>query len=168
MSLPQLRAAIPARYPIRDYPDITHSRHCQYPVPDWDVAFAMTEGREPINPRPQAMASIFRLTHTNTIGFITYSEGCNDDVNKAVWSALGWERGADVLEILREYSRYFIGTVHADRFAEGLLMLEENWQGPLRRNERVEQTLRHFQALERTALPQQKLNWRFQQALYRA
>src|SRR5262249_13823528 len=37
LSLPQLRAALPERYPIRDYPDITHSRTCQYPVPDWDV-----------------------------------------------------------------------------------------------------------------------------------
>src|SRR6185503_20187739 len=62
----------------------------------------------------------------------------------------------------------FIGAAHADRFAEGLSMLEKNWQGPLRRNENVEQTLLHFQALEREATPQEKLNWRFQQALYRA
>jgi hypothetical protein len=168
ISLPQLRAGIPARYPIRDYPDITHSRHCQYPVADWDLAFAMTEGREPINPRPEAMAAIYRLTHTNTTGFITYSEGCNDDVNKAVWSALGWDRDADVGEILRDYSRYFIGAAQAGSFADGLLMLEKNWRGPLHRNEQVEQTLQHFQSLERDARPQQKLNWRFQQALYRA
>jgi hypothetical protein len=168
ISLPQLRAGIPARYPIRDYPDITHSRHCQYPVPDWDLAFAMTEGREPINPRPEAMAAIYRLTHTNTAGFITYSEGCNDDVNKMVWSALGWDREADVTKILRDYSRYFIGATQAERFADGLLLLERNWKGPLRKNEQVEQTLRHFQALEREASPQVKLNWRFQQALYRA
>jgi hypothetical protein len=168
ISLPQLRARIPARYPIRDYPDITHSRHCQYPVPDWDIAFAMTEGREPINPRPKAMAAIYRLTHTNTVGFITYSEGCNDDVNKMTWSALGWDRDANVTEALRDYGSYFIGAAYADRFAEGLLMLEKNWEGPLRRNEQVEQTLRHFQALEREATPSQKLNWRFQQALYRA
>jgi hypothetical protein len=168
LSLPQLRAGIPARYPIRDYPDITHSRHCQYPVPDWDVAFAMTEGREPINPRPEAMAAIYRRLHTNTADFITYSEGCNDDVNKMIWSALGWNRDADVTEILRDYGRYFIGAAHADRFAEGVLMLEKNWKGPLRRNEQVEQTLRHFQTLEREATPQERLNWRFQQALYRA
>jgi hypothetical protein len=168
INLPQLRAGIPARYPIRDYPDITHSRHCQYPVPDWDVAFAMTEGREPINPRPQAMAAIYRLLHTNTAGFITYSEGCNDDVNKMVWSALGWNSGADVAEILRDYSRYFISAPHAESFADGLLMLEKNWQGPLRRNEQVEQTLRCFQTLEREATPLEKLNWRFQQALCRA
>ena len=168
LSLPQLRAGIPARYPIRDYPDITHSRHCQYPVPDWDVAFAMTEGREPINPRPEAMAAIYRRLHTNTAGFITYSEGCNDDVNKMIWSALGWDRDANVTEILLDYSRYFIGAAHADRFAEGVLMLEKNWKGPLRRNKQVEQTLRHFQTLEREATPQERLNWRFQQALYRA
>jgi hypothetical protein len=168
ISLPQFRAGIPARYPIRDYPDITHSRHCQYPVPDWDVAFAMTEGREPINPRPQAMAAIYRPLHTKTAGFITYSEGCNDDVNKMVWSALGWNPEADISEILRDYARYFISPAHADQFAEGLLMLEKNWQGPLRRNEQVEQTFRHFEALEQDASPQEKQNWRFQQALYRA
>lgn len=168
ISLTQLRAGIPARYPIRDYPDITHSRHCQYPVPDWDVAYAMTEGRESINPRPQAMASIYRLLHTNTVGFITYSEGCNDDVNKMIWSALGWNSTANVNEILRDYSRYFISAKHADAFAAGLLELEKNWQGSLRRNAAVEQTLRHFQTLERKATPHEKLNWRFQQALYRA
>ena len=54
ISLPQLRELVPARYPIRHYPDITHSRQCQYPVPDWDVAYALTEARECINPRPEA------------------------------------------------------------------------------------------------------------------
>ena len=33
---------------------------CQYPVPDWDLAFALTEGREAINPRPLDQAAIFR------------------------------------------------------------------------------------------------------------
>jgi hypothetical protein len=46
MSLPALRAAVPKRYPIRHYPDITHSLAAQYPVPEWDVAYAATEARE--------------------------------------------------------------------------------------------------------------------------
>jgi len=29
-----LRKEVPSRYPIRNYPDITHSRGCQYPVPE--------------------------------------------------------------------------------------------------------------------------------------
>jgi hypothetical protein len=69
------------------------------------------------------MASIFRLLQPHTIGFIAYSEGCNDDVNKVVWSALGWNPEADLTQILREYSGYFIGTRYGDAFAQGLLVL---------------------------------------------
>jgi hypothetical protein len=170
VSLPQLRKALPARYPIRDYPDITHSLRCQYAVPDWDLAYSLTEGREVINPRPRDERAIFHAFADQTIGFITYSEGCNDDVNKIVWSALGWDPGADVLEVLRQYSRYFIGTGagDVDGFAQGLLALEQNWRGPLLTNTSVETTLEQFRDLERRAMPNVLQNWRFQQALYRA
>ena len=168
LSLPQLRAAVPKKYPIRHYPDITHTRQCQYPVPDWDVAFALTEGRECINPRPLDQAAIFRLLQPHTIGFVTYSEGCNDDVNKMVWSALGWNPEAPVIEILREYSRYFLGERYTESFAQGLLALEANWRGPLIANESVDTTLQQFQQMEKAATPRDRLNWRFQQALFRA
>ncbi len=168
ISLADLRAAVPARYPIRHYPDITHSRQCQYPVPDWDTAFAVTEGRECINPRPIDEAAIFRATQAGTLGFLTYSEGCNDDVNKAVWSALGWDPDQDVLDVLREYSRYFIGASFTEGFAQGLLALERNWRGPLAANSEVETTLQQFQSMEKVAPPALRSNWRFQQGLFRA
>jgi len=168
LSLEKLRAAVPKKYPIRNYPDITHSRTCQFPVPDWDVAFALTEAREVINPRPLGHAHIFRGLQKYTNGFITYSEGCNDDVNKAIWSALGWAPEADVLEVLRDYSRYFLGPTYTDRFAQGLLALEKNWEGPALTNVGIYTTLQQFQTMEKTASPQDRLNWRFQQALYRA
>jgi hypothetical protein len=168
MSLPELRAAVPEQYPIWHYPDITHTLRCQYPVANWDVAFALTEGREPINPRPRAQREIFRLLNGHTFGFLAYSEGCNDDVNKAVWSALGWDPDADIVEVLRDFGRVFIGAEQADTFAQGLLALERNWEGPLLANAGVETTLAQFRALERDASPAVRLNWRFQQALYRA
>lgn len=168
VSLPELREAVPTQYPIRNYPDITHTRQCQYPVPDWDTAFAITEGRECINPRPLDEAAIVRLLQPNTIGFISYSEGCNDDVNKAIWSALNWNPEADVAEVLREFSRYFVGDAYTDSFAQGLLALEHNWRGPLIANDGVNTTLHQFQQMEREASPQVKANWRFQQALFRA
>jgi len=167
-TLPKLRAAVPAKYPIRQYPDITHSRHSQYPVADWDSAFGLTEAREVINPRPAQMAHIFRVTQPDTIGFITYSEGCNDDVNKIVWNGLGWNPDADVMEVLRDYGRYFISPALADSFAQGLLALERNWQGAVISNGGINTTLQQFQAMEQSASPQDLLNWRFQQALYRA
>jgi hypothetical protein len=168
VSLADFRKAVPRRFPVRNYPDITHSRHCQYPVPDWDLAFALTEGREVSNPSPERMARIFQLCRPHTAGFISYSEGCHDDVNKCVWSALGWDERTPVRDILCEYGRYFIGSAFAERFADGLLALEKNWNGPLLKNPGVEAALREFQAIEKAGGPPVKLNWRFQQALYRA
>ena len=167
-SLAQLRALVPARYPIRHYPDITHSRQCEYPVPDWDTAFAITEGRECINPRPLGEAAIFRATQPGTIGFLTYSEGCNDDVNKFIWSGLGWDPDQSPAKILREYSRYFIGDRFTENFAQGLLALERDWSGPLLANGGVLKTLAQFQSMEKSASPRTLKNWRFQQALFRA
>ena len=168
ITLPELRAKVPAKYPIRRYPDITHSRHSQYPVPDWDLAYASTEGREVINPRPTQQAQIFHLYEKYAIGFLTYSEGVNDDVNKFVWSGLGWNPETPVVEILRDFGRYFIGEQFADAFAQGLLALERNWVGPLTTNGGVDTTLQQFQSMERIASPQVIENWRFQQGLYRA
>jgi hypothetical protein len=166
--LPELRAKVPAKYPLRRYPDITHSRHSEYPVPDWDLAFASTEGREVINPRPTQEARIFHLYEKYAIGFLTYSEGANDDVNKFVWSGLGWNPSTPVVDILRDFGRYFIGEQFADSFAQGLLALERNWTGPLATNIGVDTTLEQFQEMEHAASPQVLENWRFQQALYRA
>jgi Glycosyl hydrolase family 20, domain 2 len=168
VDLPQLRERLPKRYPIRFYPDITHSLACQYPVPEWDVAYALTEGRECINPRPEDEANILRRYSPYTIGFLTYSEGCNDDVNKFVWSALGWDPETKVTDALRDFGRYFLGHQYADDFAQGLLRLEANWAGPIATNEGIVVTTAQFQDLERRASPAVLANWRFQQALYRA
>lgn len=168
MPIAEFRRLIPAQYPIRSYPDITHSLDCQYPVPDWDLAYALTEGRETINPRPRQQTIIFNQMGADVIGFLTYSEGCNDDVNKFIWSGLGWDPQADVVEILCQYSRFLIDEKQTHDFALGLLALEQNWVGPLATNTGVNTTLQQFQALEQTALPALRQNWRFQMALYRA
>lgn len=169
VSLAELRSKVPAKMPIRFYPDITHSLRAQYPAPDWDVAYALTLQREPINPRPLDQTTVFRkLQPLAQVGFLTYSEGCNDDVNKFLWSALGWDPDQDPREILRAYSRLLIHAPFADSFTDGLFRLEQNWRGPLAGNEGVSTTLEQFRALERKAPPSVKANWRFQQALYRA
>ena len=166
--IPTLAARIPKKYPIRHYPDITHSTQAQFAVPDWDVAYAVTEGREGPNPRPTQERDIFRRYMDIGIGFLTYSEGVNDDVNKFIWSGLGWNPDVPVIHILREFSRYFIGEQYGDAFAQGLMALEQNWVGPLIANENVDTTFQVFRDMEKRASPQVKLNWRFQQALYRA
>ena len=168
MDLAEFRRRVPASYPIRYYPDITHTRSCQYPIADWDRAFVLTETREPITTRPHDMANIIRLLQPNTIGAITYSEGCTDDINKTVWSRLSWDPDASLNDVLRDYGRYFISERLTDDFAQGILALERNWQGPLLPHEEVYTTLTQFQAMERAATPRDLQNWRFQMALYRA
>lgn len=168
MSLQELREKIPFQYPIRRYPDIAHCRSSQYAIEGWDEAFLNTLGREPINPRPRAYAKIFRDLQQYSFGFITYSEGCNDDFNKVLWSCLGWDPDMKVEEIAELYSRYLVSSRFEDSFARGLLSLEKNWEGPALTNENIYKTLEMFREMEDNALPQEKLNWRFQQGLYRA
>ena len=171
VSLPELRKAVPAKYPIRDYPDITHSLRCQYPVPDWDVAYALTEGREVINPRPRDESAIFHAFADQTIGFITYSEGCNDDVNKIVWSAPGLGPGG---RPARRPARLRADTWSAcpTPMPTALPRASSRWSrtgaGRCWPTRSVETTLQQFRTLERRASPQVLANWRFQQALYRA
>ncbi len=178
VSLDELLASTPAPYRVRNYPDITHNRQCQFPIEDWDRAWAVTLGREAINPGPRHQQAIFQSTlaservdsarRERSVGFITYSEGCNDDVNKAVWSALGWNPAADVRAVLGDYCRAYLDADRAADLADGLWALETNWQGPLAVNHGVEVTLAQFRDLEREASPALRANWRFQMALYRA
>ena len=164
----EARERTPSQYQIRSYPDITHNVRCQFPVPHWDRAFAHTLGREAANPRPVGQAQI----HENEIpycdGFIAYSEGAHDDVNKIVWLARSWDPEAPVEDILRDYGRYFIGEDLGPACAEGLLAQEKNWEGPLLNNPAVSATFAHWQAIEKKADETVRNNWRFQQGLIRA
>ncbi|GGH10940.1 hypothetical protein GCM10011586_29470 [Silvibacterium dinghuense] len=166
------RAMIPARYPLQAYPDIGHVMHAQFALPAWDPAFAFSEGREPIDPRPLGEKEIYRTFAPLHHGFIAYSEGVNDDVNKVLWDQLGWSSSADPMQTLRDYSRYFlgphIGKLNSDAFARGLMDLEQNWNGPLLTHSSVDSTLLDFSTMEEEASDAQKQNWRFELALYRA
>lgn len=165
--IPESRRRLPGKYQLRHYPDITHTVRCQYPVPWWDQAFALTLGREPINPQPHFYAKIHNQFAPFTDGFIAYSEGVNDDVNKIVWLLRGWNPDMPVRDILLEYSRVFFGPEVAEAAADGILALERNWVGPLVENGAVEATLSHWRLLEKqTELA--AANWRWQQMLLRA
>jgi hypothetical protein len=166
--LPEVKKLISSAIPIRLYPDITHSLSCQYPVPDWDLAFAMTLGRECINPRPSDEKYIHNLYSGLASGSISYSEGTNDDVNKFVWSGQDWDPSTPVIETLRDYARYFIGPPYTEGVAQGLMSLEQNFRGPLLTNSNVERTFQQWQDMEKVASRNVLSNARFQSGLLRA
>lgn len=162
-----LRARLDPKYQLRDYPDITHIVRCQYPELNLDPAISLTAGREAINPRPLFYTEVFRATAPHTDGFISYSDGCQDDVNKAIWSALGWNPAVEPRETLLEYARCFFGAADVEDIANGILALEQNWNGVLRTNVGVAYTLEQWQLLEQKH-PDLRDNWRWQMLLTRA
>jgi hypothetical protein len=163
-----IRELVKPSIPIRHYPDITHNYSSQYPVPQWDLAYAMTLGRESINPRPNDEKAIHNALDQYGIGSISYSEGTNDDVNKFVWSDQDWDPERPVIETLREYARLFIGPDFTEPFAQGLLALERNWKGELLTNESVDRTLVQWQQMEKQAPLKVLQTARFQMGLIRA
>ena len=134
------RFRMPEKYKHRHYADITHTVRCQYPVENWDQAYALTEGREVCNPQPFFYAKIHNRYAPFTDGFLAYSDGVHDDVNKVVWSQLAWDPDKDVRQVLVEYSRLFFGSPVAESGADGILALERNWAGTLEENGGVETT----------------------------
>jgi hypothetical protein len=161
------RFRLPKQYKHRHYPDLTHTIRCQYPTENWDQAFALTEGREVCNPQPFYYAKIHNRFAPLTDGFLSYSDGTHDDVNKVIWSQMAWNPEKDVRQVMVEYSRYFFGTSVAEAGADGILALERNWVGPVEENGGIETCFAFWQNLE-TKHPELKGNWRWQQLVMRA
>ena len=166
--LDEQRARVPEQYPIRRYSDIGHCLRSQYPVPGWDRALAQTLGREPFAPRPKGHARIHNLFDEYADGFVTYSDGIGDDLNKFVWNALGWDPDQDLNDITLDYARFFYGWDIAEEVRKGLFMLEDNFSGSLAANEGVAETYALWKALEENADETLLGNWRFQGCLMRA
>lgn len=167
--LEETREALPDRYQLRHYPDITHTVRCQYPNWWWDPAYNFTLGREPINPQPVRYQNVYLYTAPYTDGFVTYSDGMHDDLNKMVWSRLGWDTDADITQIVRDYANYFLCSPAADQVADGLFALETNWDGPIKTNGSVVGTKLLWEAVnEEYNLDEDWENWRWKMYLLRA
>ncbi|MBQ3497616.1 MAG: hypothetical protein IJA87_00660 [Clostridia bacterium] len=166
-----LRRKLPAKYPIRFYPDITHNVRCEYPVhfdrDDWHYALASTLSRESINPRPTEYRLLHRLTRPYVVGSVSYSEGVNDDVNKAVWSDMDFFPDVSLYDTLCDYARFFIWQADAKKIADAILGLERNWEGDPAENPHIEHTLQIIES-ELEKAPALINNWRFVMMLFRA
>ena len=167
----ELRRRVPAKYPIRFYPDITHNVRCEYPVhfdrDDWHYALAAGLSRECTNPRPCEYREIHRLTRRYVVGSVSYSEGITDDVNKCVWSDMDFFPDVDVRDSLEDYSRLYFPSLPASEVADRILGLELNWQTDPAENPGIDDNLRGWESLAERYPDAVKL-WRFNQCLFRA
>ncbi len=166
-SIKEERQRLPKRYKLRSYPDLTHTVRCQFPVKKWDQAFALTEGRECTNPQPLYYAGVHNHDAPFTDGFISYSDGVHDDVNKIVWSQMAWKTKNNVRNVVKGYCSFFFGSTIANEAADGILALEQNWVGPILGNALIGKTLLRWKKLE-AENQQLSGNWRWQQLVMRA
>ena len=163
----ETRAALPPEYKLRYYPDLTHNVRCDFPVPWWDPVFNFTLGRESVNPRPMHYSALYRFLEPYIDGFISYSDGVHDDVNKIIWTRLAWDRNIPERKILIEYANFFFGSGVKEDAADGILALESNWQGPAASNGSVQATWMSWKQMEQRN-PWLAPNWRWQMYLLRA
>jgi hypothetical protein len=164
------RRKIPGRYAMQFYPDIAHTMHSQFPVPRWDPVWGLTEGREPICPRPAAFAEIYRHYRRLHSGFMTYSEGVNDDVNKVVFTQLGWSASTPVDTILSEYARWFLRREGMQNrlTVQAIDGLETDWTGPIEASSSIAATRTLLERLNADSTPEQVIgNGRWESLLYR-
>jgi len=163
----ETRYRLPKKYMHRNYPDITHNVRCDYPVQNWDQAYSLTIGREGCNPRPNFFSKIQGAAAQLTDGFVSYSDGCHDDVNKVIWSMRSWDNEMEPNEILTDYCRYFFGPELASRGAEGINALEQDWVGPIKTNGGIETTFEFWRNLEKEN-PGLLNNWRWKMLVLRS
>lgn len=164
----KLRKIIDPKLEIHHYPDITHNLNCQYPVQNWDLAFAIGLGREAINPRPKAQKRIHNLVAPYVEGSIGYSEGIHDDLNKFIWLDQDWNPEATTEETVRDYANFFMSSRLASQLTKGLYALEENWNNPVLNNPTVSNTYLLWQEIKESASLTLESNYRFQMHFLRS
>ena len=122
-----LRKKLDPALPIRYYPDICHVVRCEYPLRDVSHVFRTGLGREPVCPRPLDYKALHERVSPYTLGSVTYSDGVNDDVNKAVWCALEWDPDLSPAEILEDYVRLYLPGRDVEKLTAGILNAEKSF-----------------------------------------
>ena len=171
MSMDALFSAVDGKYPMRFYPDITHSVRCEYPVHydknDWHYTFACGMGRESIDPRANEYAELYEKVKKYFCGSVSYSDGIHDDVNKIIFSALDFDSSQSAEEILNDYSRAFFYKTDCKKITDIILSLEKNWEGNPALNNQIESTYLSAASMLKK-YPGLKNNFRFIMLLFRA
>ena len=151
---------------IRQYPDLAHSVDTQFAIQQWDAPLSESYQRQVVNPLPVLHASIVQARSNGSspnIGVGAYSEGLNDDLNKFVWSAMGADATENnVHTIVQEYCQYFFGDDAAHAMYEGIMGLEQNWNGKVVNNQqRISTTLQTLKTgFGLLSQQEQDQNWR--------
>eukprot|EP00817_Percolomonadidae_sp_ATCC50343_P005575 CAMPEP_0117420964 /NCGR_PEP_ID=MMETSP0758-20121206/2184_1 /TAXON_ID=63605 /ORGANISM="Percolomonas cosmopolitus, Strain AE-1 (ATCC 50343)" /LENGTH=618 /DNA_ID=CAMNT_0005202871 /DNA_START=417 /DNA_END=2270 /DNA_ORIENTATION=- len=146
IGLKAIRDVLPQNYLLRTYPDICHALKCQYPQANWPTYLSITHQREPILVRIQQYIDIYNQNSPYMDGFVTYSEGLMDDVNKHVYNYISTHAHPESVtaeEIAKDYQKAFLPKEKADTY-KGIVRLESNWFPENAYEQYLNETLNYF------------------------
>ena len=151
------------RYPLRDYPDITHTVRSQY-------AGALSGTRRSTSRSAASRSTRARCSTRScttriapyTDGFISYSDGVQRRRQQGVWTPeVPGTPDANVRDILVDYARLFFGARSPTRRRRSPRPREELGR-PARRQRRRRRHAVVVAARSRPSAPELEGNWRWQ------
>jgi hypothetical protein len=162
-----IRNHIPRRFDVTVCADLGDEYGGELPTRWRDPALTQTLLAVAPNPRPEDAADLHAFVRRGSAGILLRSQGVNDEVNRAVWTALSWDPEAKLRDIIEDYASCHLGPDISAAVVDAVLALERNWRGPLTTNGGVEATLRLWRELDADH-PELQGSWRWQLLLLRA
>lgn len=92
--------------------------------PEISMFDALPWGGRGANPAPRRFAAEMAELGPHIAGAMPYSEGRYEDINKAVWAQLQWDRTRDVESVVEDYARVYFGAEVAAEARELILDVE--------------------------------------------
>jgi hypothetical protein len=166
--LAHLRAALPARYALVLYPDLTHYIQSQFGLEGADPAVVRFHGRDAYFVRAEGYRRVFERVGPLISGSSGYTEGIYDDVQKALWAQWLWRPERSAAEALETYARWAFGPAAAGDLTAVLRDLERHWDGPLPERPALDATADRAAAAAGAVPPRLRAgNWRLTYATWR-
>jgi hypothetical protein len=162
-----IRTHIPRRFDVTVCADLGGESGGEFSTRWRDPVLTQTLLAVAPNPRPEDAADLYAFVRRGSAGILLRSQGVNDDVNRAVWTALSWNPETSLRDIIEDYASCHLEPDISNAVVDAILSLERNWRGPLTTNGGIEATLRLWRELD-TDHPELQGSWRWQSLLLRA
>ena len=117
---------------------------------------------------PRRFERLFRQVEKVADGFVCYSEGIFEDVNKAVVTRLYLDPKTAPEEIVRKYARYHLAGTDPSDFVRLVDLMEANHLGVEFSSDRAKDARRLAERMDASILPSLRTSWRWRLLYVRA
>ena len=120
------------------------------------------------NPQPARLQLVWDQSGHRLDGGFPYSEGCFEDINKAIMLRFFWDRNARAEQTVREYVRYEFGAEVEEDLVEAIALLEKNYPQWSQELADVERAYELIMQADAKMSERARTGWRWQLLYWRA